>query len=562
MIVGIDLGTTNSLIGVFEKGSTTLIPNVFGQNLTPSVVGISDEGEVLIGAAATDRLVTNPQLTASAFKRSMGTSQTFRLGSQKFRPEELSALVIKSLVRDAEIYLGRRVTEAVISVPAYFNDTQRNATRAAAEIAGLSVERLINEPTAAALAYGLHDDKKENTFLVFDVGGGTFDVSVIELFEGVVEVRASAGDNFLGGEDFLDVLEAIWHEKTNVGELSSTLKAQLRQAAEQAKRCLNRDQVVSFGIQRNDSFIQCSISPSEYESRIAPLLMRLRRPVELALRDARIAVESLDEVVLVGGATRMTSIQRLVAKMFGKLPLRHIEPDEVVARGAAVQAGLKMRSEELDDIVLTDVCPYTLGIESSRELAPGDYAHGIMSPIIERNTLIPASRLQTYSPIHDNQRVLSIGVYQGEARQVSNNIKLGEFEVQLPRGNDAEETLVDVRFTYDENGILEVVATVRNTGDEKRLVIARNSGQMSKREIEAALKSLEKLKIHPRDQDENIAMLNRANRIYEQRLGYEREQIGKLIDQFELILEGQDPHEIREFRLELQHCLNALEFRE
>lgn len=559
MIVGIDLGTTNSLIGIFRDGETELIPNVFGELMTPSIVGLSDDDAILIGAAAADRLTTHPDRTVATFKRQMGTERVFRLGRKKMRAEELSALIIRSLVRDAEEYLGEAVTEAVISVPAYFNDTQRNATKTAAEIAGLRVERLINEPTAAALAYGLHEERDENTFLVFDVGGGTFDVSVLEQFDGVMEVHASAGDNFLGGEDFVDALVSMWRDKTGIQNLRPEEEAQLRRLTELAKRELNSEATVTLKVVVEGNPVECEISATDYEKRVTPLLMRLRQPVEQALRDARIRVDALDEVVLVGGSTKKRLIQRLVAQIFGKLPLRHINPDEVVARGAAVQAGLKMRDAALDDVVLTDVCPYTLGIETTRENQPNEFLEGVMSAIIERNTLIPASRVDTYYPIHDDQKVIAIKIYQGESRQVANNIKLGEFEVKLPRKSKGGETAVDVRFTYDENGLLEVIATVRATGREERMVISQNSGRMSKREIEKALKSLDKLKIHPRDQDENIALLNRANRVYAQYLGADREYIGRLIDEFQLVLERQEPREIRAFRAEFTEWLDRIE---
>ena len=349
MIIGIDLGTTNSLCAVWQDGQAVMIPNALGHTLTPSVVGLSDAGEILVGLPARERLLTHPQLTAAVFKRYMGSDRQMALGKQRFRAEELSALVLKSLKADAERYLGQPVTEAVITVPAYFSDAQRKATRIAGLLAGLKVDRLLNEPTAAALAYGLHQNEPESRFLVFDLGGGTFDISILELFEGVMEVRASAGDNFLGGEDFVEAL--IDGFVAAVGAPAGLTDKQadpyvyqaLRKQAEQAKRALSGTNQAQMEIEFNDRPLRWSVTDDEFAKLAEPLLKRLREPIERALRDARIRAHELNQIVLAGGATRKPLIKKLVAKMFGRLPAMHLNPDEVVAMGAAVQAGLKMR---------------------------------------------------------------------------------------------------------------------------------------------------------------------------------------------------------------------------
>lgn len=564
MIAGIDLGTTNSLIAVWQEGQVVVIPNALGQRLTPSVVSADETGEILVGMAARERLITHPGQSATAFKRHMGSRREVVLGRRKFRPEELSALVLRALKADAEAFLGTEVQEAVVSVPAYFSDVQRKATRAAGELAGLKVERLINEPTAAALAYGLDRRGIESKFLVFDLGGGTFDVSILELFEGVMEVRAAAGDNFLGGEDFVDCLmggflEAVGKRAGLDGsKLDSRTHHRLRDQAERAKRTLSRREPGVMLLRRGDEEISWRIDEDGFAKLCQPLLERLRAPVERALRDARIRASELDEVVLVGGATRMPVVRKLVAQMFGRLPVAHIDPDEVVALGAAVQAGLKARDAALNEVVMTDVCPYTLGVEVAEVIGRDDIRAGWFSPILERNTTIPASRVQRLHTLHHYQREVQVDIYQGEGRKVKDNIHLGQIRVTVPPKPAGQEA-VDVRFTYDINGLLEVEATVISTGQTRRIVIERNPGVLSAQEVEKRLTALAALKIHPREQQENRAVMARAERLYEELLSEHRDFVGKQITHFEAILERQDPEEIAEARRRLSELLNQLE---
>ncbi|WP_268798574.1 molecular chaperone HscC [Pseudomonas huanghezhanensis] len=560
MIVGIDLGTTNSLVAVWREGATHLVSNALGETLTPSVVGIDDQGQVLVGKAARERLQTHPGTTTALFKRYMGSAQEVRLGSRTYRPEELSALVLKSLKADVERAYGEPVTEAVISVPAYFSDAQRKATRIAGELAGLKVEKLINEPTAAALAYGLHQKEGETSFLVFDLGGGTFDVSILELFDGVMEVRASAGDNFLGGEDFdqmlLDHFVALHKGVAGFPSVSSVKQA-LRREAERVRKALGQDPTAEFVLRNADGEWRKTITQDQLIDLYAPLLDRLRGPIERALRDARIRVADLDEILLVGGTTRMPLIRKLAASLFGRFPSISLNPDEVVAQGAAIQAALKARDAALDEVVLTDVCPYTLGIETSKRVGNG-FEHGHYLPIIERNSVVPVSRVKTVYTLQDGQRVVQLKIFQGESRMVRDNIALGELEIAVP-ARSAGEVELDVRFTYDNNGILETDVRIPLTGEAHTLVIENNPGVLSPEEIQERLKALESLKIHPREQQVNTHLTARLERLYQEYLGEARELVGAWASQFQRVLETQDDRQISEVRKQLTEQVDRFE---
>jgi molecular chaperone HscC len=563
MIVGIDLGTTNSAISVWQNGEARLIPNSLGHVLTPSAISLDEtDGTVLVGLPARERQSTHPGLTATAFKRYMGSTRRTKLGKREFLPEELSALVLQRLKADAEAYLGEPVTEAVITVPAYFNDKQRKATRRAGEMAGLKVERLLNEPTAAALAYGIHELSSESRFMVFDLGGGTFDVSILEIFEGVIEVRASTGDTQLGGEDFnTAIIEAFQGQlakplpETDRGD--PVLTQRLREAAERARRTLSDNASVRMAVTWKEESYEADLSHDAFEAAAASLVTRLREPVLRALRDAGIRAEELREVVLVGGSTRMPLVRRAVTRMFGRFPSHAVHPDEAVAIGAAVQAGLKARDIALKEVVMTDVCPYTLGVEAA-ETGPGNQLKtGLFSPIIERNTIIPASRVERYWTIQADQRKMDIIVYQGESRQVADNVMLGKLTVDTPPGRQGE-VFVDVRFTYDINGLLEVDVHVPATGKRAELVILSDES-MSAEQVESRRKALAQLKQHPRDDDANRHALARAMRCYENFLGDRRAMVGSWIGEFETALDRQDPRAIDHARAELLKQLDALE---
>lgn len=552
MIIGIDLGTTNSLVAVWEGEQSRILPNALGNLLTPSVVGLDDHGQLVVGDIARERLNTHPQLTAALFKRYMGSARETVLDGHAYRAEELSAMLLRSLKADAERALGVPVHEAVISVPAYFSDAQRKATRVAGELAGLKVEKLINEPTAAALAYGLHQ-RDEATFLVFDLGGGTFDVSILELFEGVMEVRASAGDNFLGGEDFDDRLVAHFIANVGAADLPDTaqpgIAQQLRREAQRVRHALGQAQAARFALREHGREWSLELTQAELAEIVRPLLDRLRAPIERALRDARIKAADLDEILLVGGTTRMPLVRKLVAGLFGRIPGMLLNPDEVVAQGAAIQAALHARHASLDEVVLTDVCPYTLGVETAVQLG-ADYQSGHYLPIIERNTVVPVSRSRMMSTIRDYQKVVNLRIYQGESRLVANNIFLGELDIPVP-ARKAGEVSLEVRFTYDNNGLLEAQVHLPANGETRRLVIENNPGVLTPQEIVQRLAALESLKVHPRDQQINTLLLARLERLYQECLGDSREYMAGLANRFQQMLETQDEHRIREARSDI-----------
>jgi len=562
MIVGIDLGTTNSLIAVFRDGRPQLIPNALGDFATPSAVAIDDAGKLITGLAARERAATDPARTAQAFKRLMGTDRTVKLGNRSLRAEELSALVLQSLKADAEAFLGEPVTEAVITVPAYFNEAQRRATRTAGELAGLKVERLLNEPTAAGLAYGLQDRPDNSTFLVFDLGGGTFDVSVLEYFDGVVEVRASAGDTRLGGEDFAHAVGKLFIERC--GELSLSERERLQKdpalwwrAAEQAKRDLSERESTVMGLMLDGRRAELEISRADFEAATAELLQRLRRPIERALQDAQLTPGALNEVVLVGGATRMPMIRQMITRLFQRLPLRTIDPDQAIAQGAAVQAGLKARDAALDEVVLTDVMPFSLGVITSQRIGQ-QRVDDRFSPIIERNTPVPVSRVQRYYSVYDQQKMVELDIRQGESPVGSENLHLGKLELALTPA-PAGEASIEVRFTYDANGLLE--ADVRDVlaGHTASLLIRNTATEMSETQVAEALKQLRGLKRHPRDEEENRYLVERAKRLYEDRLGEQRVAIQAWLGQFEQALDTQDPRVIRQARQQMREALDSVD---
>jgi molecular chaperone HscC len=565
VVVGIDLGTTNSAIGIWRDGRAQLIPNSLGSVLTPSAVSVDDGGEFVIGLAARERQITHPTLTATSFKRFMGSNRSILLGARHtLRPEELSAMVLRSLKADAEVFLGEPVVEAVITVPAYFNDKQRKATRRAGELAGFKVERLLNEPTAAALAYGIHKLDNDTRFLVFDLGGGTFDVSVLDIFDGVIEVRSSTGDNRLGGDDFNQVLVddffAVLRETFgNRRQIADPLLTErVREQAERARRLLSTQDSAAMSVVWLDREIKHEVTTERFETLCVPLMERLREPVVRALRDSKLSAETLKEIILVGGATRMPVVRRAVTRMFGRFPSAGPNPDEAIAIGAAVQAGLKARDAALKDVVMTDVCPYTLGVDTGEQRADGTLQEGIFAPIIERNTVVPASREKRFATLQDNQREVVFNVYQGESRRVADNVHLGVIGLAVPPRPRGAVT-IDVRFTYDINGLLEVDVKSPETGETRQLVVLDaevdiTSGEMKRRRDELAA-----LKIHPRDTALNRAALARAARCYEQFVGDKRTQIGRLTSHFEAALDRQDPREIEIARENFMIALDEID---
>jgi molecular chaperone HscC len=551
-IIGIDLGTTNSAVAWLADDGPRLIPNVLGGTLTPSVVGLDPDGKLVVGAAAKELQVLHPERCAALFKRHMGSDWTAELPGRTFTPEELSSLVLAALKADAEAFFKGPVSKAVITVPAYFNDRQRKATIAAGRIAGLEVERIFNEPTAAALAYGFHEAKDDKTLLIFDLGGGTFDVSVVELFDGTLEVRSSAGESFLGGEDFTRTLAARVLQTQGWAferaELTAPrLVSRLIQQCEIAKCKLTREESVAVRVPDKDGNFpdaapSMPVTREQFETWTQHILNRIELPIRRVLGDAKLSREKIDEVILVGGATRMPQVVRRVTDLLGKPPQRRLNPDEVVALGSAVQAGLFAKSKGVDDLVVTDVAPFTLGVEIAKDFGHERRA-GYFLPVIERNTTIPVSRCQRVGTVSPNQTAIKVNIYQGESRRVEDNLCLGEFEVTgIPRGPAGQE--IDIRFTYDLNGVLEVEATVVETGRAVSHVVTRYAKGLTPDQVQTAVREMAKLKTHPREEQANRFLLRRAERLYQELSLDQREELGRLMDGFEAALALQDAEAI------------------
>jgi molecular chaperone HscC len=565
LCIGIDLGTTNSLASIFRDGKPALIPNAHGGVLTPSVVGVLSSGEVVVGQTAKELRVTDPESCAWCFKRYMGQDRKFRLGKKEFTPHEMSSLVLRSLRIDASKALGVEVNDAVITVPAYFNDHARQATRLAGEMAGLNVRRMINEPTAAALVYGFHDRDDEKNIVVIDLGGGTFDVTVMEVFEGTLEIRASAGESLLGGEDFTDriVSEVLTAEnaRLELAELNDPMRvARLRSECEVAKRKLATEEEAHIRVPDADGRFgekpkRFRIDRKVFGRLCDPLLQRVAAPIARALRDAEIKPQEIDEIILVGGATRMNLLREFIKDYFGKPATMRHNPDEVVALGASIQAALIDQDAAVDDIVMTDVCPFTMGVEVVRELG-GQIRDGYFSPVLHRNSTVPISKEEMFSTVAANQPAVTVKVYQGDARKVADNVFLGELEVSpLPPGPAGSPFFI--RFTYDISGVLEVEAYAPG-GKKFHTVLTNHLKELSPKAVQAAKQRIGEMKFYPREDLANQQLARYAERMLGELHPTQREQLDGTLDAFEAAMNRAEREEFAAARELLLMCLSSL----
>ena len=554
-IIGIDLGTTNSLACIWRNGSPVLIKNSLGSTITPSVVGVDDSNDIVVGDIAKERLITDPDKTASEFKRTLGTKRTYNVGANIFSSEQLSSLVLKKIKEDAETFLGEEVTEAIISVPAYFDDCRRSATKQAAEMLGLKVERLINEPSAAALAYMQKHGFEDGTYMVIDFGGGTLDVSMIDSFDSIMEILAVAGNNQLGGKDFN---EAVYHRFLDENLLDENLltaeqKASIYKTAETCKIALSSVPMSIMSVNINDKNYTLTLDNNSLIKIAHEVFEKIGEPVRRVLRDSHMNVSEVKDIILVGGSCKMPTVAAYVERLTGRKPCTDIDPDTAICVGAGIFAGMKNRNVDFKDVILTDICPFSLGTDvldmRTREQ--------IMDFIIQRNSMLPSSKTHEYYAASDNQTELRIVIYQGESIVPSNNIKLGELRLNCPP-TPIHEFIASVRLTYDINGILVVDVT---TSDKKThsKVILNESNTMSEEELAKCKSQLDKLRLAPSGEEQYQLLIARAERIIEETLSFERRQITEALLSYKSCLKNGNERDIRIFTKKFARFLDQIE---
>ena len=580
MIIGIDLGTTNSLGAAFIDGESVLIPNEYGDFLTPSVVSLSDDNCIIVGKAAKERLVSNPQKTAQLFKRTMGTEKTYKLGNKEYSSEELSAFILQSIKKDAEAFLKEEVTEAIISVPAYFDDARREATKRAGIIAGLKVERIINEPSAAALACRMEKRKEvvintlttmlfdsadnadtevyddDQIYMIFDFGGGTLDVSLVECFENVISITAVSGNNHLGGSDIDKQIarEFCSIHNINYDQLNNHEYSMILKQAEKSKIALTDCSEYIMRVVINGEEKQLELTQEKLIKICATVLKQLLIPISKVMMDSQTTIEMINEIVLIGGSSKMPIIAKYLESRTGKKPITIGSPDTMVAQGLGIYAGMKERKEEIKDMVMTDICPFTLGISTYNE---SNQSKDYMSPIIERNTVLPCTKSNIYTPVHLEQKCIEIRIYQGEAMYVDENTFLGNITVKLPKKTGKLEE-VEVKMTYDINGILEVEATILSTGEKCQSYIIKQGG-LSEKEIAERKERLEQIKKEESENAKGKLVLERANSLYQMINGPLRDQLSYYVHMYNNTIESGTPLSIKRSTNFMEQYLDKLE---
>lgn len=554
-IIGIDLGTTNSLASVWKDGKCTLIPNSFNEYMTPSVVGFDDNKNMLVGKIAKERLISHPHKTAASFKCFMGSSKKIMLDGREFTAAELSSFILRQLKEDAESFLGESVEEAVISVPAYFDDNGRSATKLAGEMAGFKVERIVNEPSAAALAYRVNHES-DDTYLVFDFGGGTLDISIVDIFDSIIEIVAVAGDNHLGGDDFNHAIAEYFCKANHLTykNLNDEVKAVILKQAEMCKITLSTQPDTAMVLNYDNKVYSLALDNQKLLNITAPIFKRIEIPVVKAMQDAGISASEISDIILIGGSSRMLLVQKYLENLFRREVSVSISPDTAVAIGAGIAAGIKARNEEIKDMILTDICPFTLGTQVVNH---ADEKRTLFSPVIERNATLPASVEKTFCTACDNQKKLVFKVAQGEKMYFDDNLYLGELEIPVTPA-PAGEREADVRFTYDINGILQVDVTNKETGKTVSKVIVNNN-RLSEKELKEKMRELEKIKIHPRELDENKLLIAKAERLYEENVGDLRNIISSRLEYFDLALSSQNQRKIRKAAESFSQFLDSIE---
>lgn len=553
-IIGIDLGTTNSLASVYTENGVMVIPNSLGNRLTPSVVGLDDDGNVIVGDVAKERLITHPERTAAEFKRTMGTDKTYKLGEEAFSSQQLSSILLRKIVADAKAYLNEDIDEVVISVPAYFDDKMRTATKQAAEMAGIKCERLINEPSAAALAYLYKHGWKDGTYMVVDFGGGTLDVSIIDSFDSVMEIIAVAGNNHLGGKDINEAIYKHFCLVNNLQEssLKSEEKAIIYRMSETTKIALSTNPIAVMSVCLNDKEYSLSLDNNTLIKIAHESFEKLFEPIKKVLKDSRLRPDDLEAIVLVGGSCKMPTVASYIEKITGVKPCSDIDPDTAISVGAGVYSGIKRKNQQLKDVVMTDICPFSLGVDCH------DVNDDIvMSFIIDRNSMLPCSQIKSYYAIHDNQTEVNFRIYQGESIIPENNIYLGSLSIACPPTN-RNAFIATCRMTYDINGILVIDVTNKDNVTVSKTLVGNNV-KLTEKEIETIKARLDNLRFSDDVDEESQLLISRAERVIEETISYERDFLMNALGVFKLTMSKSNTVEKRNAKEGFKNLLDQLE---